>query len=411
MAGLLDALNTADGRFALGLLEASAPRAQRSSLGGGLLSALGGVEDWQAQQEARKQRAQMQALQIQQAQMQLAEMQRAQQQVKGVEEAYRGALRTPEQAAMQQFGGPTVAAAQAAPGMKPKIDQAALLRGLMQADPMSAYKLMQPVAPKYETVGNALVEIGPGGVREAYRAPDKPAELPSAVREYEFARQQGYPGTFQQFQLEQRRAGAPSVSVNTEKPFMTSLAHGLGKQLDDGLAAARSAATSVATAQTLRRAAESGNVLAGPGANFGVLGLQLGQMLGVSGKDQQEKLLNTRTAIQAMAKAELDAAQMMKGQGQITEAEREIIRRAAAGDITSLTAPELSLLAQAMEKTGRAKISAHQANVQRLGQMPGAQPLMPFYGVDMPPEYQGPAPSAPAQPAASGWGIRPLGGS
>ncbi len=191
---------------------------------------------------------------------------------------------------------------------------------------------------------------------------------------------------------------------------MTSLAQGLGKQLDDGLSAARGAATSVGTAQTLRRAAESGNVLAGPGANFGVLGLQLGQMLGVGGKDQQEKLLNTRTAIQSMAKAELDAAQMMKGQGQITEAERDIIRRAAAGDISSLTAPELSLLAQAMEKTARAKITAHQANVQRLGQMPGAQALMPFYGIDMPPEYQGPAPNVPARPAGGNWSIRPVGG-
>ena len=409
--GLLEMMNSDQGLLGLHLMAAAAPRERRVGFGEGLLGGLQGVQAQRAAEEDRKARRQMQEMQMRQQQMQLAALEAEQRKQQGVDQAFRGAMRTPEQAAMQKFGGPTVAAAQAAPGMAPQIDQAALLRGLMQADPRTAFQMLQPKPDDYKVVGGSLVAVGPGGVREAYRAPDKPAELPSAVREYEFARQQGYPGSFQQFQIEQRRAGAPSVSVNTEKPFMTSLAQGLGKQLDDGLAAARSAATSVGTAQTLRRAAESGNVLAGPGANFGVLGLQLGQMLGVSGKDQQEKLLNTRTAIQAMAKAELDAAQMMKGQGQITEAERDIIRRAAAGDITSLTAPELSLLAQAMEKTGRAKIAAHQANVQRLGQMPGAQPLMPFYGVDMPPEYQGPAPSAPAQPASTGWGIRPLGGS
>lgn len=408
--GLLDMMNSDQGLLGLHLMAAAAPRERRMGFGEGLLTSLQGVQAQRAAEEERKARRQMQEMQMQQQQMQLAQMQAAQQREQGIEQAYRGAMRTPEQAAMQKFGGPTVAAAQAAPGMAPQIDQAALLRGLMQADPRQAFQMLQPKPDEQVALSPGQILYNKTKGQEVFRAPDKPAEAPADYRLWELsgAKERGIP--FDEWNRANKRASATSVSVNAEKPFMTSLAQGLGKQLDDGLSAARGAATSVGTAQTLRRAAESGNVLAGPGANFGVLGLQLGQMLGVGGKDQQEKLLNTRTAIQSMAKAELDAAQMMKGQGQITEAERDIIRRAAAGDISSLTAPELSLLAQAMEKTARAKITAHQANVQRLGQMPGAQALMPFYGIDMPPEYQGPAPNVPARPAGGNWSIRPVGG-
>jgi hypothetical protein len=46
--------------------------------------------------------------------------------------------------------------------------------------------------------------------------PETP-DLPSAVREYEYARGQGYRGTFQDFQLQQKKAGASvsNLTVNT----------------------------------------------------------------------------------------------------------------------------------------------------------------------------------------------------
>lgn len=116
---------------------------------------------------------------------------------------------------MAANGGPTNAAAQAAPGMAPGFDQNALIRGLTQADPMAAAQLLQPKPADYKVVGDALLQVGPGVVKEAYRAPAKPEAMPSAVREYEYARQQGYQGTFQQFKLEQQRAGASSTSVSS----------------------------------------------------------------------------------------------------------------------------------------------------------------------------------------------------
>lgn len=349
-------------------------------------------EQAQAMQQLQMDRAyQMQQLQMQQAQMAIAQQQAAQQRQQAVEGAYRGALRSPEQMAMAGGGGPSPTNAAAIPNTMPGVDNAALVRGLMQADPMAAYQMLQPKPADYKVVGDALVAVGPAGVKEAYRAPAKPLAPPAAIQEYEYAKGQGYQGSFEQWDTARKRAGATNVTVpvNTAKPLLNTIAEGLGKNIDASLSNAQAAIPAIQTAQTLKQSVDSGKLIAGPGSTFRVLGLQVGQMLGVGGKDGAEVLSNTRTAIQSMAKAELDAAAQMKGQGQITEAERGIIKRAAAGDIDSLTAPEIRLLAEGMEKTARFKIKQHQANVQRLGQMPGAAPILPFYSVDEPAAYSG----------------------
>jgi hypothetical protein len=55
----------------------------------------------------------------------------------------------------------------------------------------------------------------------AVEKPDKP---PSAILEYEYAKQQGYPGSFEQWEISRRKAGASSVSVNTgQKGFDNTL--------------------------------------------------------------------------------------------------------------------------------------------------------------------------------------------
>lgn len=80
----------------------------------------------------------------------------------------------------------------------------------------------------------------------------------------------------------------------------------------------------------------------------------------------------------------------MKGQGQITESERSIIRRAASGDIDSMTTSELRTLTDTLDKVARSKIRANQQNVQRLQTNPNAAPVVPFMQVEEPPQYQSP---------------------
>lgn len=281
------------------------------------------------------------------------------------------------------------------PGKAPSFDFNGYANALAGIDPQAGFDMQQKLKPKEKSpisVAPGAALLDPTTFKPVFQNP-KEDSVPSAIKEYQFAKEQGYPGTYQQWTLENKKAGATSItnSINTEKPLLNSIASGLGKQIDDSFANAKGAVSSIGTAQRLKSAVDSGKLVSGPGASFRVLGLQLGQMLGVGGKDGAEILSNTRTAIQSMAQAELDAAQQMKGQGQITEAERVIIKRAAAGDINDLTGPEMRLLADTMEKIGRFKLKNHQNNVQALGKMPGAAALMPFYQIEAPPEYQAPA--------------------
>jgi hypothetical protein len=191
------------------------------------------------------------------------------------------------------------------------------------------------------------------------------------------------------------KSGASNINISTDKSLLTTMAKGLGEQLDTGLAGANSAAQTIQNAQNLKGLLNNGKLITGPGADTRILLTQIGSTLGVGGKDDAEKLANTRLAMQAMARSELDAAQSMKGQGAMSDNERALVKRAAGGDI-NMTSAELSVLADGLEKSGRARIKQHQTNVQRLGSVKGAETLMPFYQVEMPPE----APKAPAKTGA-----------
>jgi hypothetical protein len=186
------------------------------------------------------------------------------------------------------------------------------------------------------------------------------------------------------------RAGAPSVNlaVNTEKSLLTTMGEGLGKQLDASLAGAQSAQNTVQVAGKIRDLVNSGKVITGPGADYRVTLARLGEGLGVGGKDNAEKLSNTAQLMQNLAKTELDASQSMRGQGPITDNERALIRRAAAGDM-GMTGAELVTLSNAIEKNARARIQQHQTQVKRLQALPGASSLVPFYSVDEPVAQQG----------------------
>lgn len=277
--------------------------------------------------------------------------------------------------------------------MHPMVDQQALISRLREVDPITAFQMAQPKPDELMTVAPGATVLNKRDptrpVFTAPSAPEKPDEFMRAMTAagIDPASPQGRQMAFQHLQKLATHQPGTNVNINTEKPLLNTVAQGLGKQIDDSLSVAKAAIPAIQTAQTLRAAVDSGKVVSGPGASFRVLGLQIGQMMGVGGKDGAEILANTRTAIQSMAQAELSAAQQMKGQGQITEAERQIIKRAAAGDINDLTAPEIKLLSGVMEKTARAKIEQHKKNVQGLAKMPGADALMPFYQVDEPAPY------------------------
>lgn len=213
--GLLDMFGTsmddprtaATLQLAQGLL--SSPRVMQGLAGG-----LSGYQQAMAQAKQAKMMEEMRSMQMAQQRMQMEAAQRQQAKEQGIEAAYRNAFRTPEQMAMAQNGGPTVAAAQAAPKMQAGFDPMALRSELAKVDPVTAYQLFGPKEAKRFTLkpGEVIAEEGPQGIRELFKAAEKP-ETTNDLKEYNFARTQGFTGTLRDWQLEQKRAGATNVSV------------------------------------------------------------------------------------------------------------------------------------------------------------------------------------------------------
>lgn len=328
--------------------------------------------------------------------------------------------------------GPTVGNASALGVSKPSFDLAGYSQALMGIDPLKGVQLQTALAKDSPFDKVSPDKFTPDSVARFARSRNYGDLVP--VRKMDFAPNgqvvdlySATPGQsfsdpnkpfmtggdgrpvanlpFQRFEIGKARAGKTDVNlaVNTEKSLLTTMGEGLGKQLDSSLAGAQSAAQTIGTAQQIRSLVDSGKVITGPGADYRLTLARIGDSLGIGGGDTAEKLSNTVQLMQGLAKTELDASQSMRGQGPITDSERALIRRAAAGDL-NMTPRELSTLSGAIEKNARARIKQHQTQVNRLNQMPGATPIIPFYNVDEPPD----APiSAPSQGGA--WSIKPKG--
>lgn len=325
MAGLLDP--TDDPRtmgllsLGLGLLGSKGSFGNAlSKAGPQALDAMRQVQQDKARKEQMAQAQQLQALQMQQAQMALAQQQAAQQKQAAVEGAYRGALRTPEQMAMAGGGGPSVANAAAIPNTMPQIDQSALVRNLMQADPMAAYQMLQPKPADYKVVGDALVSVGPQGVREAYRAPQKPAALPSAIQEYEYAKSQGYQGTLQEYQTAMKKAGATNVRVDAGQRFENAYSTNQGKEFSDTMAGINK--TAFAAPAQIRKLERMEQLLQGvDGGKLAPTGLDLASAANSLGIKVDPKLGN-KEAAQALAR-EIAGGFRQPGTGPMTDKDFE----------------------------------------------------------------------------------------
>lgn len=230
-------------------------------LAGGL-QGYGGVmaQARQAEEEKKRRALQEQMLMQQVAEAKAQADERARQ--RAAEDGFRKTLVSPQmqasQAALAGGGGPTLQNAARMPQV-PQQDQ--LLFNAMQAGLVKPLDYM--AATRKE---NTPIKLGAGesllDPRTLKPLASNPKEdsTPSAIKEYNFAKSQGYPGTFQQFQLEQRRAGASqqTVTVGAEKAFATELAKLDAKQLDTMRDAAEKSRAAIGVVQNLRTADAQG---------------------------------------------------------------------------------------------------------------------------------------------------------
>lgn len=190
------------------------------------------------------------------------------------------------------------------------------------------------------------------------------------------------------------QAGAPQIRI--ENKMGEGIAAQVGPLVKSGFEGAQGALAQADAADRVFRAIDSGRLFTGPTANLEMFGAQLGQSLGLAGKNTQETIANTRAAIRGLAEFSLNARKSLQGQGQITENEQKLLDRAVSGDIT-LTAGEIRQIAGITRRQAQKTYQLHQANVQRLRSNPSTAGLADFYSLpDFPSDQGTTAPAAPA---------------
>lgn len=394
--GILDELlNNDSSRTALGLLAAAGPSATPQSFGQRLMGGLLQSQEIGQRQQDQKAAQQYRAMQMQQMALQYQQAQQAAKQAE-LDRTLTQTAFTPvkpiEANQASGIAGPRPEALGVV-GQQPAFDPRQFIASGGSA-PL-AFQIEQSMrkdnTPVKLGAGEALFD--PRTFKQIANNP-KEQDLPSAIKEYQFAVQQGYKGSLQDFLLEQKRAGASSVSVSMDKGFGTTFAEQAAKDLAASRDKARGAVSTISTLNNIDRLIDTGKVATGPTQPFQVFGMQMADALGMGGKNNAEKLANTRQVIQGAAMLAMDGAKMMAGQGQITEAERALIGRAAGGDIDKLTAPEMKALTGALRKVNSAAVSSHQSLLSNVG--PQFKQFTPFYEVQTP-------------SAGDGWSIKPVG--
>lgn len=207
---------------------------------------------------------------------------------------------------------------------------------------------------------------------------------------------------YQAYSTRRAAAGAPRTSVQVNNKMGESLAGQIGPMMKDSQIAADAAVKQVQAADSIDKALSSGQVITGPAANARLTVTQWANALGIGGADQNEKLANTRSAMQGLAQLTLQGRQQMRGQGAITESESALAERAISGDL-SLSPTELRVLSNAARRAGQHIHGEHQRKLQAVSNNPDYAGMVPFYAVPELPTAPQPAAGAPV---AGGWGIQ-----
>jgi hypothetical protein len=239
-----------------------------------------------------------------------------------------------------------------------------------------------------------------GAVTEVASGAPKKEATPAEIQGFQLAQSQGFKGSFLDYELAKKKAGATNVNVTSgDKAFSSAFGTGVAKQVEQGFNAAQSANTTLARIGEIKPLLSGDQVYSGPLATSQVAATRIADKLGITGNTTAEKLSNTSKAMQQLAGLEMDAAQALSGQGAITENERALIKRAAGGDLMTMTAPEVNALLSGLEKTSKYKIKVHETNLTRLSKNKDLAPLAEYYKIDAIPQNAPPVQSPTAMPA------------
>jgi hypothetical protein len=378
----------------MGLLQAAAPSTTRTSLGAGIAQGLS-----TGQQMAQNVYAQR--LQEQQIAQKLAEQQRTLQQQAQMRQLFpqvfqttteRGALAgeegpvplesqrisiSPEKLSMMAAISPDPLASLASISkILPELRKGGVLGGMaMGADPFLAFMgenvpaSIRSAAQQYSRAyqSGAIDEATAGQRAESLakmvESVAKPV-TPIASYEYYVRQEQAAgrtPKSYEQYEQDMKKAGAQTIIEKTSGLAAGEIVKGAIERANASLNNATAASQTLQTISNIRPALDQG-VMAGPLSQQTAIVARLASTLGVTGQSTQDTLNRTAEAMQGLARLELEAAQLMRNQGAITEGERALIARAAAGNLATMTAGEVKTLLNAMERTAKFTIQSYNQN-------------------------------------------------
>lgn len=248
------------------------------------------------------------------------------------------------------------------------------------AQALLADQLKSHVLPE----GGTLVRgsFGGGTGQTIQGAPKEPTEY----KEYLKAKDGGYQGSFFDYQRDLKRAGAPSVSVNTEQTYGGKLAQGAA----DTDVALRNAAVSapeiVSKVARNKKILESGNFFSGKGANIQQEMALYADAVGLGGNGTAGKAANTQSLIQGSAETTLNSIKssgLGSGQG-FTDKDREFLQDAKSFRITM----NKENIKRVLDLEERAAIESAKKWNQRYKQLPKSATQPIGYGeVEVPKPY------------------------
>jgi hypothetical protein len=202
------------------------------------------------------------------------------------------------------------------------------------------------------------------------RGPNEPAAL-QELRAY-MAMSPDERAAFEK--LQKIKAPGTTVAVNTATG--KSLAGPVGARAETSLTKAEGAAGIMESANMVREALNTGNVIAGPLAGVRT---KFAQVLELAGAGDKDKLVATRTAIQGLATLTLESRAELKGQGQVTENEQKLLERARSGNIEDMTIAELQQIVNVSQRLANRLWGSHQTLLKTMSSDPAAADSLRYY--------------------------------
>ena len=271
------------------------------------------------------------------------------------------------------------------------------LAGLEQFVKLSQATQPKERAPISVAAGAALLD--PTTNKVLFQNP-KEDSVPGAIKEYQFAKEQGYPGTYQQWTMDNKKAGATNVNnsvsvAGPENKYNQDVGAGLAKSALGAIETAQGSAGVVQNAQMIRNALRDG-AITGTGAEAR---LAIQKALETAGVVGEGKAANSQALMAGLGKITLTSIRssgLGAGQG-FTDKDREFLQRASSGTIED-TPANLLRVADLSDRIARLNHKKGNEILTRWRENPSLGPVSQDTSIDPLPAPQKASAATPVAP-------------